>query len=444
MARTDAIKLVDLLVNTENFRFDPVTGQKEAIDRMVESQQDKLYVLAEHIMKYGLNPNDKVQVVLSGHDTAKFIVLEGNRRVIAMKLLQNPELIDNTRYAALRKKFRKLQAETTRVMSEVECTIYDDPSEADVWIKIKHTGQGNGIGTVEWSAQQIRRFEERIEGKSSIAMQAINLLKNSPDVADDVSNGLSTLKITNLDRLLDDPDVRSFLGIDNNNGVLLSEIDEKEVVKGLTQVAKDLLAPGFTVKRIYTKDDRMDYLKGFPATMRPGMKKANKPWVFTKTGATASKGQQFPKLKPNPNDRKHLIPRSCILRINNPKLNAIYYELQRVDLSKFTNACAVLFRVFIELSLDCYIDKHSPAKVTTGSKLITKVTEVSNHMEAKKFADRQICKGIRSAVGNKNDLLGIETWHAYVHNARFSPTPQNLNITWDNMQTFVEKLWENV
>ena len=62
MARIDNIKLSDLLVNTENYRFDPVAGQKEAIDKMVENQQDKLYLLAEHIINNGLNPNDKIQV----------------------------------------------------------------------------------------------------------------------------------------------------------------------------------------------------------------------------------------------------------------------------------------------------------------------------------------------------------------------------------------------
>jgi hypothetical protein len=444
MARTESIRLLDLLVNTENYRFDPVTGQKEAIDGMIESQGEKLYVLAEHILKNGLNPNDRVQIVPSSHDPTRFIVLEGNRRVIALKLVDNPDLIDNPKYASLKKRFRKLQAASTRLPNDIECTVYDDPTEADVWIKLKHTGQSNGIGTVEWSAQQVQRFEERVEGKSSNALQIINLLRNSSEVPDTVKNGLSSLKITNLDRLLDDPDVRSFLGIDINNGVLQSEIEEKEVVKGLTQIVKDLLGVDFTVKRIYTKDDRMDYLHNFPTAMRPGIKKSVKPWLFTKAGATGAQGKQSHMPKPNPKERKHLIPKSCVLKIDNPKLNAIYYELQRLDLHKFTNAGAVLLRVFIELSLDCYIDKHSPAKVTAGSKLITKVTEVANHMEACTFADKQVCKGIRSAVGNKNDLLGIETWHAYVHNPRFSPTYQNLNITWDNMQIFIEKLWENV
>ena len=132
------------------------------------------------------------------------------------------------------------------------------------------------------------------------------------------------------------------------------------------------------------------------------------------------------------------------MKISTPKVNSIYYELQRIDITKFSNAVAVSFRVFIELSLDCYLEKNKVPKVTINSSLLTKITEVANHMESNNYADKYICKGIRSSANNKNDLLGIETWNAYVHNARFSPTAANLIITWDNIQTFIEKLWENV
>jgi hypothetical protein len=61
MARTESIKLIDLLVNTENYRFETISGQKEAIDKMIENQEDKLYNLADHIVKNGINPNDRCQ-----------------------------------------------------------------------------------------------------------------------------------------------------------------------------------------------------------------------------------------------------------------------------------------------------------------------------------------------------------------------------------------------
>ncbi len=55
MATTKKINLTDLNANTENYRFEPVASQKEAIDQMVNDQGDKLFHLAEHIVENGLN-----------------------------------------------------------------------------------------------------------------------------------------------------------------------------------------------------------------------------------------------------------------------------------------------------------------------------------------------------------------------------------------------------
>lgn len=445
MAKTLKIKLIDLHVNTENYRYEPVSSQKEAIDKIIDDQGDKLFKLAEHIVVNGLNPNDKVQTTLSNHDKTKYNVLEGNRRTVTLKLLNNPDLIDSNKHASLKKKFRKLHDDNkSNVVKEVECTVYDNPSEADKWIKLKHAGQSDGVGTVAWNSQQVQRFEEKVEGKSSIALQTIKLLQHSQSVPTQIKNNLINLKVTNLDRLISDPDIREMLGIEINNGIIQSGIEEKEVIKGLTQIAKDLLDPKFNVKKIYTKEDRKDYIKKFPKASKPATtKKVSKPWQFIGANSSSSKSSN-PRSKPNPKDRDFLIPKSCVLKIKIPKVNSIYHELQKLSVSRFTNSASVSFRVLMELSLDSYIEANKLTTVNKDSKLLVKVTEVSNHLETNKLADKHICKGIRSAVNNKNDLLGIETWHAYVHNAKFSPTASNLIITWDNIQSFMEKIWENI
>jgi len=290
-----------------------------------------------------------------------------------------------------------------------------------------------------------QRFEEKVEGKSSIALQAVTFLGKSNSIPSAIKSKLPNLRITNLDRLISDPDVRSFLGIEIDNGILRSEIDEEETGKGLTQIVKDLMDPTFKVRRIYTKDDRRDYLKKFPIESQPDLsKKSDKPWLLTDAKSTPP----LKKTVPSPKERKYLIPKSCVLTIDNPKVEAIYRELQRLDVTKFKNAVAVTFRVFIELSLDCYIEANgldkNPASGKGFKPLKEKVSDVTNHLIDIKAADKNICKGIRTAVSDKNDLLGIDTWHAYVHNPHYSPTPQNLLITWDNVQKFMEILWSNV
>lgn len=447
MAKTKQIKIADLHVNTDNYRFESVSGQKEAIDKMVSDQGEKLFNLAEHIVTNGLNPNDRIQVAASHHDKSIFNVLEGNRRIVSLKLLNNPDLLDGG-HTALKKRFAKLHDENkSKLPKDIDCTVYDDPKEADVWIGIKHGYGKNGTMTNEWDPYQKGRFEEKMEGKSSIVLQTIKLLQTAPDVPADIKSNLSNLKVTNLDRLISDPDVRDFLGMEINNGLIQSSVEQKEVVKGLTQIVKDLLNPSFKVGEIYSKDDRKDYLKNFPKASIPDKKaKATKPWQVN--GSATSSPSPSSKPKPNPKDRDVLIPKGCALKINNAKVNTIYHELQKLPLSKFANAAAISFRAFIEMSMDCFIDEN---KVTNAgkpfdewSKLLSKITEVANYLEKNKLANANICKGIRSAANNKNDLLGINTLHAYVHNNKFSAIPSHLVTSWDNIQPFIEKVWANI
>lgn len=450
MAMYKKIKLTELLVNTENYRFDTVASQKEAIDKMLEDQKDNLFNLAEHIINNGLNPNDRIEVVASHHDKTKFIVLEGNRRTITLKLLNNPDLIEGSKFSKLKKKFKKLHdSNKTKLIKEVDCLVYNDPKEADTWIGLKHGYGTPGVYTDNWGSLQKQRFSERTEGKTSTSLQVINLIKKSPDIPADIKSNVEKIKTTNLDRLIDDPEVRNFLGIEIYNGVIQSTTDENEVLKGIIQVIKDILNPKFTVNKIYTKQDRRDYLNKFPKASKPNItKKASKPWQFNSTGAPQPVSAPAPKPKPNPKDRNTLLPKSCAIKISKPKVNTIYHELLKLNVTKFTNATGVLFRVFVELSVDSYIEEYSlastPSAAKSGMNFQQKMNVVANHLETKKLADAAICKGIKAAIKDSNDILGIDTWHAYVHNNKFSPKPNNLIITWDNMQDFMIILWNNI
>ncbi|MFN8244729.1 MAG: hypothetical protein U0X40_11805 [Ferruginibacter sp.] len=442
--------MTELLVNTENYRFDTVASQKEAIDKMLEDQKDNLFNLAEHIINNGLNPNDRIEVVASHHDKTKFIVLEGNRRTITLKLLNNPDLIEGSKFSKLKKKFKKLHdSNKTKLIKEVDCLVYNDPKEADTWIGLKHGYGTPGVYTDNWGSLQKQRFSERTEGKTSTSLQVINLIKKSPDIPADIKSNVEKIKTTNLDRLIDDPEVRNFLGIEIYNGVIQSTTDENEVLKGIIQVIKDILNPKFTVNKIYTKQDRRDYLNKFPKASKPNItKKASKPWQFNSTGAPQPVSAPAPKPKPNPKDRNTLLPKSCAIKISKPKVNTIYHELLKLNVTKFTNATGVLFRVFVELSVDSYIEEYSlastPSAAKSGMNFQQKMNVVANHLETKKLADAAICKGIKAAIKDSNDILGIDTWHAYVHNNKFSPKPNNLIITWDNMQDFMIILWNNI
>ncbi len=445
MYKIQQISLPDLIVNTENYRFESLASQKEAIDRMIENQGIKIYNLAKHIIENGLNPNKIIQVSPSNSDKKKFIVLEGNRRVIALKLLYHPDLIDESVEPGLKTKFKLLrETNKDKLTTKINCVVYDTPTEAEKWIKIEHTGENEGIGVVSWNKLQSDRFNEKVEGKSSAALKVVDLLQKSPQVSQDIRRQLHNLKLSNLSRLLDDPDVRHFLGIEIDNDILHSTIPKEEVIKGLSQVVEDLLEPSFTVKEIYRKEDREDYINRFKSSSKPNLKlKANKPWKIDQISAvlSAKSSGSFPAY------RRKLIAKSCVLSINNGKINRIYRELQALDVPKFTNSAAVLLRVFVELSCDSYLEKHRlKPKLNPGEllKLKKKILLVVDDLVAKGLIENPDCKGVRTAIQNKDSLLGVDTLHAYVHNKHFSPAHRELIITWDNIEVFMQKVWENI
>ncbi|MBK8548081.1 MAG: ParB N-terminal domain-containing protein [Saprospiraceae bacterium] len=95
--------IADLHINIENPRFEMVGNQREAIKTMIEDQGEKLAKLAEDITNEGLNPGDPIFVTKHEKQPNQYNVLEGNRRVTALKLLENPDLIPETNKSLLNK-----------------------------------------------------------------------------------------------------------------------------------------------------------------------------------------------------------------------------------------------------------------------------------------------------------------------------------------------------
>lgn len=155
----------------------------------------------------------------------------------------------------------------------------------------------------------------------------------------------------------------------------------------------------------------------------------------------------FTKENANLDSRVGLIPENFNIKISNSKVQSIFQELKGIDVAIYTNGTAVLLRVFIELTIDCYLESNflvdSNSATKSGLDLMQKILRVASHLENKNLADSSICKGIRSGVKEKDGLLGVDTLHAYVRNNNFSPKVKDLVTTWDNIQKFIEIVWAN-
>ena len=430
-----------LEINTENPRFEMARNQREAIRIMIENQNSKLAKLAQDIIENGLNPSDLIIVMPSKKHDHKFVVLEGNRRVTALKLLNNNDLIPQ-KYKSLIRKFRQLSSKYDRnPIEDISCVVFSNIDDANKWIKLKHTGENDGVGLVTWDAQQKARFEERYEGKSTYALQIIDFLKNDPDIDADTKRKLSLIPSSSLQRLLSDPDVRSVIGISIDNGKIVSKYPQNEIRKPLIKIISDLARDDFTVKDIYYKDDRLNYLETFKAKELPDKSLEVQEWEIISKNTLTPLKTKSKKRKPISTERNTIIPKSYTINIGNSRINKIFQELKRLDLRDFTNSSAITFRVFIELSVDHFIEKNK-IEISENDKLNKKISKVSDYLKENKLLTKNELKPINTSISNPNSIFSINTFNAYVHNKHFNPIATDLKTTWDNIEPFITKLWE--
>ena len=425
-----------------------VGNQREAIKTMIEDQGDKLLKLAEDITKEGLNPGDSIFVVKHEKHVNQYNVLEGNRRVTALKLLENPELIPEENKLLLNK-FKKLSERYSKSrINKVPCILFSEDKDAEHWIELKHTGQNDGVGTVSWDAQQKARFDERVKGTLNYALQIIDFLHKEDSVDEELKKNLGKVASSSLQRLLSDPDFRNASGIDIKDGKVITILEPSEVVKPLSKVVTDLLRPDFTVKDIYYKDDRIKYLKTFQSHELPDRSaQLSENWELispiqpeqTNPNKDKPKGKKSTSLL---SKRHTLIPKSTVISINQPRVNKIYHELKKLDLREFENSGAITFRVFIELSLDSYIDKNTIPNVNLNSKLTHKLKTVADDLLDKNILDKHKLKGAHTAATMKDSIFSVDTFNAFVHNKDFHPDTEQLKKNWDNLEIFFVKLWE--
>jgi hypothetical protein len=423
------IEFQQLIVNPENYRFDPVDNQGEAIDLMLEEKGEEIFNLAKHILDNGLDKAKDSRVVEIKKDL--FLVLDGNRRVTAIKCLHDPSIVKD---GALRSRFLDLRKGKQTPPIEINCFVYTDEKDAAEWIKLDHTGKNSGVGQDPWEPAGKDRFDYKFSGKISPAMQIVTLFQQETQKQVDTK----TLKISTINRILSNPESRSYLGVDVKNGKVVLVAAKKDVITRLDQLFNKIIVDDIAVKEVYHTPDSIRFMRN----LFSGKPKASKVATPVSVGGVVRPGHAV-KSVPRSAARNVLIPNECILQIHESKINNMYHELRSVPLDVGTNAVAVLFRVFLETSLDYYATKNG---ITFGpqTKLSGKITKVTDALEKKNIATAGQLINIRKVATKGNSILSIDNFHEYVHSFTVQPAPVDLCYKWDNLRGFFEILWGDI
>lgn len=445
------LKIDSLELDLENPRITLASDQRDAMQKILNEQKVRLINLAESIAAKGLNPMDRF-LVLGSARAGKFTVIEGNRRVLAIKLLNNhPLVVDLEMSDAFRKRLQKAAlAFDIKSVEPLDCFEVTDRTQGNDWVRQRHIGADSGRGIVDWSSIASARFRGR-----NPALQALDFVLEHANLTDDQAELIAgKFPLTTLDRLISTPSVRQSIGFEIEKGKLLTELPAEEALKPLKRIVLDLAEKRVNVTKLKSKEQQNEYIGNLKSSDRPNLgKKSGSPVAvegMTEKDFAAKLGP--PAKKPGtkkPSPRIHVVPKGCRFRMSVPKIAGIFEELRTLQLSKHVHAIAVLLRVFLEMSVDEYLTKTAHISLTFKNpksghvgdkKLKDKVSEAINHMVAG-GADAKDFLGVTKGLTDPTHPFSIDTLHAYIHNRFFTPVDTHLTAAWDNAQPFFEKIW---
>lgn len=191
---------------------------------------------------------------------------------------------------------------------KVECVVFKNRKDARLWISLNHQGQGNGEGRISWGSKE----KDRFNNIASIGTQITNKYVKVGDI--------NKYKKTTMDRVFGFKFVKELLNIQQNKrGVVEFSKINAQLTKSIVHSLENI-----KVSDVYSVKETKEFLK---------------PVISTNTPSTRT--------KPTTQSRKGVIPKEFQLNIGDQKTNNIFNELKKIEVTKFPNASAILFRAFL-------------------------------------------------------------------------------------------------
>ncbi len=456
------VPITDIKLDVGNPRIRDGHDEPDCISRILR-KEDQLMALMADIAENGLTT---MPILVKPVDD-KWVVMDGNRRVTALKLLNDVSLCPEER---LKPSIQTLQqAHKGNIPQSIDVLSSSNDEAIAKEVLSRHSGAQGGVGQLDWSAY----------------LRTVYLL-NHGHPPDYKRPGQYALWAEKQGIWVDDEfpisSLQRFFTIENLYLLgFVIESDELvpavslDLAKRMAQMVMTDFATTLKVDHIRTPDLARNYIGGVrtrvglievPSTpttsdnvssplvnapIDDGAVPANlpTPQPITPPSLPVSPLPLRPRPSPTPIlsawDRKQLFGRrGPNLQIPESELKArtLVAEIRKLDVKETSLAAAMLLRGFLELSDGYYRANQSLPDV---GKLGKNVLASATHMrDSEKISISEFDIVKRLAVPDARDeLLHIETLQKVMHRDTHHPNYQLVNTVWDNLAPFVRACWSS-
>ena len=464
------ISIDQLLVYEDNPRFIKAVSQIDEINKIVfdDAKKKELVTLAESILLYGQNPLEAIGVILD-KETKKFITVEGNRRLAAIKIYRNPLLAEGNKSTlnSFKSLISKYSNAKLNMPDTVRCYVFASLEQANYWITLKHTGKNNGAGIVPWSrVQSQRQAMSSVTAAPDKSMMLVEWLTKTNHLEDvNINTYEDIANTTTLNRLLDDKYVLEKFCLSYNNE--FSSSNEKFSVQCICMVINELNSKKLPVQKVYDADARKSYVNHIYTELDLIIRETNNSLndslgrkndnseknskIENKSGFDGIadgkndfiNGNRTPSA-PNYITRKKIVTTQIggIKGIQG-KASQVYGEIKLIDCSKQPIAAALLVRAFFEMTTKEFLKIMNKA-INKTSNLGTLIYDCREHIigNGTDYQKENAQKISIEEKGSKYKIKEIENLHKVIHDTVVVKDKSFFFSVWDTFRPFMQDLWD--
>lgn len=429
----------------ENARFPEKyfkKSEKELVTYFLKNKSFEIEKFATEVVKdFDLPQLEKLVV---WEDNNKYIVLEGNRRLITYKLLVNPQLAQDSKIQKIFNELKKsIQIDENFTL---EVLVTKEKNDGFRYIDRKHN---KGNNEVTWGPVERSNFAQRRPHRSNKDITNVELANSVKKLllpSEIIESVLGKGYVTTLYRIIDSQPAQKKLGYEvNEDGklVIKSQKEFDDLLKIIVfNVWKKKSLDGkleINSRSLNDKNSINNYLSQFNSSnvsdvdMQINQKHTKVDMFGDKRVAKSNDTTERSKRKPI----GLFFPSDIPYKLTNTSLRRLYDELKDIPVETFPNAAHDLLRSFLECSLAEFLTQIGKyKKVQANDAHIPKLSEMLTYIiNNRVIDDDHIIDNLKEIKSNWNEPYSLQRMNNVNHNKNYTSAESDVRVAWGKMES---------